>query len=235
MKENDIFGKAMKAFYYEKDTTPITVHSPDFDDDEIAVEYLFRDYPDMPVVEQSALKLAKGSILDVGCGAGSHALYLQKKGYSVKAIDTSEGAIEIAKKRGVKNAEVKDFYSETQQFDTLLFLMNGTGIIGNLINTDNFFQSCKELLKPGGQILIDSSDLHFLIDDEDSLPTTEDNYIGEIDFSLSYKNERSTLFPWLYLDYKLLKLAAEKNKFTCTCITEGSHYEYLARLTPKIL
>lgn len=233
MKEKDIFGMAMKAYYFKKDETPIMVHSPDFDDDEIAIEYLFRDFTEMPKTEQKALKLAYGNVLDVGCGAGSHALYLQQKDIDVKAIDTSAGAIAIAKERGVKNAEVKDFYAEIGQYDTLLFLMNGTGIIGNLINTDNFLNICKEVLKPGGQILIDSSDLSFLKDEEEPNDDLDRKYIGEIDFCISYKGEKSDYFPWLYMDFDLLKLAAQKNNFNCELIVEGEHYDYLAKLTVK--
>ncbi len=223
----------MKAYYFEKDETPIMVHSPDFDDDEIAIKYLFRDFSEMPITEKQALKMAYGSVLDVGCGAGSHALYLQQKDIKVKAIDTSEGAIAIATERGVTNAEVKDFYAENGQFDTLLFLMNGTGIIGNLINTDNFLSICKEMLKPGGQILIDSSDLSFLEDEEEPNDDLDRKYIGEIDFCISYKGEKSDYFPWLYLDFDLLKLAAEKHNFNCELIVEGEHYDYLAKLTLK--
>ena len=233
MKEKDIFGMAMKAYYFKKDETPIMVHSPDFDDDEIAIEYLFRDFTEMPKTEQKALKLAYGNVLDVGCGAGSHALYLQQKDIDVKAIDTSAGAIVIAKERGVKNAEVKDFYAEIGQYDTLLFLMNGTGIIGNLINTDNFLSICKEVLNPGGQILIDSSDLSFLKDEEEPNDDLDRKYIGEIDFCISYKGEKSDYFPWLYMDFDLLKLAAQKNNFNCELIVEGKHYDYLAKLTVK--
>ncbi len=233
MKEKDIFGMAMKAYYFEKDETPISVHSPDFDDDEIAVKYLFRDFAEMPKTEQKALKLTYGNVLDVGCGAGSHALYLQQKDIKVKAIDTSEGAIEIAKERGVLNAEVKDFYAEIGQYDTLLFLMNGTGIIGNLINTDNFLSICKEIMKPGGQILIDSSDLSFLEDEEEPNEDLDRKYIGEIDFRISYKGEKSDYFPWLYLDFNLLKLAAQKHNFNCELVVEGEHYDYLAKLTLK--
>ncbi|MCL6219146.1 class I SAM-dependent methyltransferase [Zunongwangia pacifica] len=233
MKEKDIFGMAMKAYYFKKDKTPIIVHSPDFDDDEIAIKYLFRNFSEMPKTEQQALKLAYGDVLDVGCGAGSHTLYLQQKNIKVKAIDTSEGAIDIAKERGVLDAEVKDFYAESGKYDTLLFLMNGTGIIGNLINTDNFLNICKEVLKPDGQILIDSSDLSFLEDDEEPNDDLNRKYIGEIDFCISYKGEKSDYFPWLYMDFDLLKLAAQKNDFNCELIVEGEHYDYLAKLTIK--
>jgi len=233
MKEKDIFGMAMKAYYFKKDKTPIIVHSPDFDDDEIAIKYLFRNFSEMPKTEQQALKLAYGDVLDVGCGAGSHTLYLQQKNIKVKAIDTSEGAIDIAKERGVLDAEVKDFYAESGKYDTLLFLMNGTGIIGNLINTDNFLNICKEVLKPDGQILIDSSDLSFLEDNEEPNDDLNRKYIGEIDFCISYKGEKSDYFPWLYMDFDLLKLAAQKNDFNCELIVEGEHYDYLAKLTIK--
>ncbi|MDN3595011.1 class I SAM-dependent methyltransferase [Zunongwangia endophytica] len=233
MKEKDIFGMAMKAFYFDKDETPIIVHSPDFDDDEIAIEYLFRSYSEMPKTEQKALQLSHGKVLDVGCGAGSHSLYLQQKGIDVKAIDTSEGSIAIAKERRVDNAKVQDFYAENEQYDTLLFLMNGTGIIGNLINTDNFLNICKELLKPEGQILIDSSDLSFLEDEEEPNDEFDRKYIGEIDFSISYKGKQSEYFPWLYLDFDMLKLAAKKNNFNCELIVEGDHFDYLAKLTLK--
>ena len=109
--------------------------------------------------------------------------------------------------------------------------MNGTGIIGHLINTDNFLGICKEVLKPGGQILIDSSDLSFLEDEEEPNGDLDRKYIGEIDFCISYKGEKSNYFPWLYMDFELLKLAAEKNNFNCELIIEGKHYDYLAKLT----
>src|SRR5690606_21671694 len=122
--------------------------------------YLFRSYDEMPAIEQKALDLAKGNILDVGCGAGSHSLYLQEKGFDVLGIDTSEGAIEVCKLRGLQKAECIDFLTlDNKQFDTILLLMNGTGIFQNLDNTSKYLQHLKSLLNPKGQILIDSSDL----------------------------------------------------------------------------
>ena len=76
----DIFGNAIEHFFYRKDKTPIIVHSKDFDDDQIPVDYLFRNFEDMPLIEQKALEFAKGRTLDVGCCAGSHSLVLQNQG-----------------------------------------------------------------------------------------------------------------------------------------------------------
>lgn len=232
-KHNDIFGKAIFAYFHDKDETNIIVHSPDFDDDVIPVPYLFREFSEMPEIEQQALKACYGKVLDVGCGAGSHSLYLQnKKKLEVTAIDTSKGAIEICRLRGVKNAENLNFFElKDQQFDTILMLMNGTGIIGNLKNLNSFFKHLESILKPGGQLLIDSSDLSYLQDDDDE--DFGNKYIGELQFQLSYKGEKSDSFDWLYIDFDSLKHIADYNNFDCELLKKGPHYDYLARLQPK--
>ena len=228
-KNKDIFGTAIRAYYKENDETPITVHSPDFDDDEIPVDYLFRDFEKMPELEQKALQLCHGKVLDVGCGAGSHALYLQKiKNIEVEAIDTSEGAIEIAKERGVVKAYEKDFYKIVDtKYDTLLFLMNGSGIIGKLENLESFLNHCLELLHEDGSIILDSSDLIYLFDDE--FIDTE-NYYGELQFTLSYKDQVAEEFDWLYLDQETLKEAANRLNLNCEIVAEGEHFDFLAVL-----
>ncbi|MDT0688570.1 class I SAM-dependent methyltransferase [Salegentibacter sp. F188] len=232
-KHNDIFGKAISAFFHQKDETDITVHSPDFDDDVIPVPYLFRNFSEMPEIEQEALKACFGKVLDVGCGAGSHSLYLQnKKKLEVTAIDTSEGAIEICRLRGVKDARNLNFFNiEDQKFDTVLMLMNGTGIIGNLKNLNSFFKHLESILNPGGQLLIDSSDLSYLQDEDDE--DFGNKYIGELQFQLSYKGEKSESFDWLYIDFDSLKHIADYNNFDCELLKNGPHYDYLARLQPK--
>lgn len=229
-KNNDIFGKALSDFFYEKDETDIIVHSPDFDDDVIPVSYLFRNFREMPKIEQKALKECHGKVLDVGCGAGSHSLYLQeKKKLEVTAIDTSEGAVEICRLRGVKDAKNLNFFDlKDQKFDTVLMLMNGTGIVGNLKNLNSFFRHLALLLKPGGQLLIDSSDLSYLQDDDDE--DFGNKYIGELQFQLSYKGEKSESFDWLYIDFDSLKHIANYNNFDCELLKKGPHYDYLARL-----
>ncbi|WP_037316475.1 bifunctional 2-polyprenyl-6-hydroxyphenol methylase/3-demethylubiquinol 3-O-methyltransferase UbiG [Salegentibacter sp. Hel_I_6] len=233
----DIFGKAISAYYHQKDETDIQVHSPDFDDDIIPVPYLFRGYAEMPPLEKKALQLAKGRVLDVGCGAGSHSLYLQQeKKLEVMAIDTSKGAIEVSRLRGINDAQNIDFFElKNEKFDTIVMLMNGSGIIGKLKNLDKFFKKSKELLNPGGKILLDSSDLSYLFDrDEDGgiWIDSEAPYYGELEFKVTYKGESSDYFDWLYIDFQTLKFAAETNNFSCNLIKKGEHFDYLAELQP---
>lgn len=234
----DIFGKAIKAYFETGDEEDILVHSPDFDDDVIPVPYLFRNFKEMPSLEKKALNLSKGRVLDVGCGAGSHSLYLQnEKNLKVTAIDTSKGAIEICQKRGIKDARNISFEDLSEEkYDTILMLMNGTGIVGKMRNLDTFFQKLKTLLNVAGQVLIDSSDLVYLFDtDEDGGVWVDaaNGYYGELTYSLSYKGETSEAFDWLYLDFESLYLASVKNGFTCELVKDGDHYDYLARLTYK--
>jgi hypothetical protein len=123
---------------------------------------------------------------------------------------------------------------ENEKFDTILLLMNGTGIFGTLKETPNFLQKLKTLLTPSGQILIDSSDIIYMFDeDEDGgkwIPS-ENEYYGETIFNISYKGEKELPLDWLFLDYNTLQNAAFANGLQCELIQEGEHYDYLARLS----
>ena len=202
--------------------------------DEMRVEYLFRDFKGMPKLEKKALQLSKGKILDVGCGAGSHSLYLQEKGFDVTAIDISPNAIKACELRGLKNARVHNVLEvENETFDTIFLLMNGTGIFGTLADTSKYLQKLKLLLNPNGQILIDSSDIIYMYDknEDGSYLLPADGYYGELTFTISYKNEVEDLFPWLYMDYNTLQNVAHANDLRCELIMRGEHFDYLAKFT----
>ena len=203
------------------------------EEDVLPLSYLFRSFKEMPRIEQKALQLAKGKVLDVGCGSGSHSLYIQDKGFNVKAIDISPGAINVANKRGVLHAQVKALLNETGTFDTILLLMNGTGIFQELSQVSKYLTHLKSLLNPNGQILIDSSDIKYMYQDEDGglWMDTNANYYGELDYFLSYKGVKETPLKWLYLDFNRLLTACIAVGLNCELVIEGEHYDYLARIT----
>ncbi|MFD1163886.1 MULTISPECIES: class I SAM-dependent methyltransferase [Hwangdonia] len=232
MNLKDLFGNALLDYQNGNYSEDIMTSTSISDDDVLPLPYLFRGFKDMPKLEQKALKLAKGSVLDVGCGAGNHSLYLQEKGLKVKAIDVSKGAIDVAKQRGVLHAEVKNIIDETGTFDTILLLMNGTGIFQELAQVSKYLTHLKRLLKPKGQILIDSSDIKYMYEDEDGgfWQNINANYYGELDYFLSYKGENEYPMKWLYLDYNTLLTACTSVGLQCELIFEGEHFDYLARL-----
>lgn len=229
----DLFGKAILDFQTNNAPADLITETNISEADEMSVEYLFRNYNEMPKLEKKVLQLAKGKVLDVGCGAGSHALYLQDKGFDVTAIDISENAIKACELRGLKNAKVQPLLDfECEKFDSILVLMNGTGIFGTLAETSTYLQKLKSLLNPNGQILLDSSDIIYMFDqDEDgSYQIPANGYYGELTFTISYKNETDEPFPWLYMDYNTLQNAAHANGLECELVLEGKHFDYLARL-----
>lgn len=232
---NDPMGAAIMDFHRNGKADTLKVMSSMFEDDEIPLETLFRRKEEMPEIEQIALEMASGRILDIGAGSGCHSLALQEMQKDVTAIDISPLSIEVMRERGVKKAVIQDFFAEDfrEQYDTLLMLMNGTGIIGKMKNIGTFFAKARQLMAPGAQILVDSSDLAYIFEDEDGFfDTTEfDNYYGEIDFQMQYRNIIGEPFDWLYIDYETLEEYAAKYGFQAELVKEGEHYEYLAKLT----
>jgi len=233
-QKSDPMGLAALDYLKGVKNGKITVRSNIAEDDYIPVNYLFRSFNQMPRLEQKALSLCTGKVLDIGCGVGSHALYLQDKGVSVDGLDISPLNIQVSSQRGVKNTITGDFFEfqSTQKYDTLLLLMNGIGIVGKIDRLTNFFDKIKQHLSPKGQVLLDSSDLRYLYLDEDSycIPL-EDRYYGEVTYNMRYKTSKSTPFNWLFIDDTLLAQKALENGFTFEKIADGDHYDYLARLT----
>ena len=269
--DKDPMGAAILDFQKQGKAARLRVLSSMFEEDEMPVTHLFRSVPEMPVLEQKALQLVKGRVLDIGAGSGCHTLALQEKGFTVKAIDISPLSCEAMKLRGVKDAECINLFDphlssgnhsgknqenhsgenqenhsgENQEnhfgknqkqfeggFDTILLLMNGTGIAGKIENLPALFQRLKALLNPGGQILIDSSDLKYIYENEDGSFDINLNgdYYGEVDYQMIYKDVKGDRFDWLYVDFPLLKSIAETCGLHGELVAEGEHYDYLARI-----
>lgn len=230
----DPMGTAIAEFHRTGRAGTLRVFSSQFDEDEIPVDQLFRTYDEMPPIEQQALTLAQGRILDVGAGSGCHAIALQEMSKEVTAIDISQLSVEVMSDRGVKDARAINLYDESlaEQFDTILLLMNGSGIIGNIDGMERFFLRMKRLLAPGGCIYMDSSDLKYLFEEEDGsyLIDIAGDYYGIVDFQMQYKQVKGEPFDWLYIDFDTLSYYAQQYGFNAQIVCQGEHYDYLAKL-----
>ena len=231
--QTDIFGKALKTYFLDPENQNITTWTNLTDEDDVPLSYFFRDFEKMPSIEKKALELARGKILDVGCGTGSHSLYLQNLcNHNVTSLDVSEGAIYVAEKRGVKKTKhisIWDF--EETGFDTILLLMNGMGIGKTIAELPKLLKHLKKLIAAEGKILVDSSDLIYLFEKEDIALWKEDKtYYGEVDFGIRFQG-KSEEFPWLYIDPKTLEEVSKSCGFQFIIIEQGENFDFLAQLS----
>ena len=233
--EKDPMGAAIHDYYNKGKAGRLRVFSSQFDEDEIPVSSLFRTCGEMPALERAALQAARGRILDVGAGSGCHTLALKEMGKEALPIDISPLSVEVMRARGL-NARLANVFDPrlVGQFDTVLMLMNGSGIIGRLENIGAFFGRMKQLLAPGGCVLMDSSDLRYLFEDEDGSCAVDlaADYYGQVDFRMQYRQIKGDSFDWLYIDFDTLSFYASQYGFKAEKMAEGGHYDYLARLTP---
>lgn len=234
MHAPDPIGQAVHDYFHSRNNKIIRIHSDDFDTDTLKTAYFFRDYSQMPKLEQLALQKAKGTVLDIGACAGCHSIYLQQQGVDVTALEQSALCCEVLRGRGIEKVIQSDLFQFTgQQFDTLLLLMNGTGIAGTLQHFPAFVRHLKTLLKPNGQILMDSSDLIYLYLNDDGSADLDLNairYYGDLTYQAEYNRIKGDKFPWLYLDRDLLKKLLEAEQLTIESTDKGEHFDYLVTI-----
>lgn len=232
---NDLFGEALLNYYHKPGKQRLITWTSLTEEDPVSLSYFFRPYNSMPKIEQKALELTRGTVLDVGCGSGSHSLYLQNtKQLEVLGVDISRGATQVAALRGVKKVVHRSIFDYNEKrFDTILLLMNGLGIAQTFTGVMPLLFHLKSLLQPKGQILVDSSDLIYLFPEEEQLDwRMADLYYGELDYGIRFDGKEEE-FPWLYLDFDHLTTAALQAGLACEKVLDGPNHDYLARLSIK--
>jgi SAM-dependent methyltransferase len=224
--------------YHRGDHDAVIVVYDDFERDEIPVSYFFRSPEQFPSLESRALDLCRGRVLDVGAGSGCHSLALQDRGLEVTAIELLPDLVDILRERGVKDARLATWMDvDAGQFDTVLMMMNGLGLVESLAGLRGLFQHGRRLVGPGGQILADSTDVRVRMDREaarsGSLERPDGRYVGELHFQLEFQGRKGPPFGQLYVDPGTLRRYALEAGWWCEILLEPDEYgNYLARLTP---
>lgn len=223
----DVLGEALKDYQQGNDRYKLWIHNTYGRKEEMPVEIYFRSGKEMSPLELLALEGCAGDILDVGAAAGCHSLLLQQRKQCVTAMDISAGAVWVMQQRGIKKVVHADIFSwKKKQFDTLLFLMNGIGLAGTLDGLQTLLIHLKQLLKPGGHIIFDSSDIQYLFVKKER-PA---HYYGEIDYRYAYRGKISGWFKWLYVDALTMQAIARDCGFIMEVLEEDASGQYLGRL-----
>ncbi len=228
---NDVLGSALYDYYFQHRLGKLWILNNYGPKEEMPVAIYFRQYTNMSRLEQLALRNCHGKVLDIGAGAGSHALVLQQQNITVTALDISAKAVEVMQHRGVAAALHQDVFTyATARYDTLLLLMNGIGLAATVNGLQRFLQHAKTLLKKGGQLLFDSCDVAYMYEGK---PLPAQHYYGEIAYRYQYKKQKTEWFTWLYIHKKLLKQVAEEEGYVVKFLYEDAHGQYLVRLQQK--
>lgn len=233
----DALGQALLAYQHGHLSATLAVHSSVVDEEVLPAAYFFRSLWEMPEMERTALEECRGRVLDLGAGAGCHALELQQRGFTVKAVDISPGAVAVMQERGVREVACHDIFDPAlaagEKFDTVLMLMNGVGLTGTLAGLERFLEHAKTLLAPGGQILATSSDISYLYEDEEGALVFDLNgpYYGEVEYTMQYAHQTGAAFHWVFTDPALLQDYAEAAGYTVEFLEEDDQQQYLVRLT----
>lgn len=229
----DVYGEALTEFHQNGELkNSLLLHSSYGDIEEMPVEVFFREEEEFPELEFIALSLCDGSVLDVGAGVGSHALYLQNKGFNVTALEISNAACNIMKERGIEKIKQQDFYHlKDAKYDTILFLMNGIGLAESIEGFRSLLSHAKTLLTGKGQLLFDSSNISYLYDEYHIQRPT--HYFGEIEFQYEFNGVKGRPFKWLYLDQETLIKIAHEESWVVQVLFEDEDDQYLVRMEPR--
>ena len=228
---NDVLGQAIWDYYDSDKESILWVHDVIGPKVEMPTAIYFRDYHEMPELEQIALMQCYGNVLDIGAGAGSHAIALEMRGLEVDALDISPLAVKTMQSRGADHAICGDaFLYQDGPYDTILMLMNGIGFCATIAGLEQFLEHAKTLLKPDGQLIFDSSDVAYLY--EEGIPKP-DHYYGEIKCRYEYEGKYTDWFYWLYVDRELLNEKAANAGYKMHIITEDESGQFLVKLQLK--
>lgn len=236
----DPLGHALVAYLRGDKTAKLTVHTNVSEDESLPASYFFRTLWEMPELERTALEECQGRVLDLGAGAGAHALELQSRGFSVRALDASAGAVQVMQERGVQEVAHHNLFEAPatgEQFDTILMLMNGLGLVGTLEGLARFLKHARGFLAPGGQILATSSDIAYLYEDEEGALLIDLNgpYYGEVEYAMTFEGQTGEPFHWLFAEASILQDYAEEAGYELEIVAEDDQHQYLARLTLRLM
>lgn len=219
MKDHqDAHGHAMYDYLKGKGGFEIVERDEGFITPTNAPRVYFSKYRNWPAHEKKAMGYVRGKVLDIGCGAGRHSLYLQEKGFDVLGIDVSPLAIKVCKLRGLKKAKlisISQISSKLGRFDTLLMFGNNFGLFES-------FDKAKRLLKRFHRI--SSEKARIIAESMDPHKTTEPDHLeyhksnikrgrmcGQVRLRVRYKKYAT---PWF--DYVLVSEDEMKRIFKGT-------------------
>lgn len=229
-------GAALLTYHRGNPDAVLRVESDVFDTETVPVDHYYRpDDKPLPQLEMEALARAAGTVLDVGAGAGRHATDLQDRGHRVTALDISADAVRVMRDRGVRCPVLGDvFRSDLGTYDTVLLMMNGIGVAGNLDGLTRLLRRLTTCLNPGGRIIADAASLEPEFElgliRASSGRAFGDPTRGEVAFRLGFGKLVGSWYPWIFPGRSDLERLAVGAGLEMDVIAEGARGTYLVEM-----
>lgn len=225
MKNIEPFEQAILDYICGDESAAFDIHYEGYGSVNVPVEKYINN-SNFPLVENTALQLCKGKVLDAGAGIGRHSIWLQQNGLSVTSIDTCKVAVGIMKLRGLTDVRMCNYFDlKDELFDTIIMLNRGIGMCNKLSHLPNLLEKSREILSESGKLLVDSTSM--------PIPQCKNHKFDYFEpfMRIDYDGIEGHRFQWLYIDSKSLKKIAEKYGWNFE-ILEEEKGQYLCMLTP---
>ena len=245
LKENqDAFGR--EIFDYLRDVErrrqilEIVERNDGYIDFHGGPEIYFREYNDWPTHYKQAMRYAKGRVLDIGCGAGRHSLYLQGKGLDVVGIDNSPLVIEVCKMRGLKDVRllsINQINTKLGMFDTILMMGNNFGLFGSFSGAKRLLKKLDKATSRKGRIITETLDV-YQTDNPDHLSYHELNRQrgrmgGQVKIRVRYQKYATPWFDYLMVSKQEMESILEGTDWRVTRYIDSSSPVYVAVIDKK--
>ncbi|MHA2029905.1 MAG: class I SAM-dependent methyltransferase, partial [Candidatus Kariarchaeaceae archaeon] len=203
MKDYDAFGEIFLDHHRNNQPVHYSIEREDGYINAMDSSLYFNDSTKWHKDDLELLKFVKEPILDIGCGAGRHSLYLQEKGFDVMALDNSPKAIKVCQERGIKKTKIGSIFGLTKLKDTYsTFLMFGNNInlAGSYYGNIGFFQELTRLANENARIIgtyrspVPTNAQYHL--DYHEINRTYGNPIGQTVIRVRYKHLYSQWVPF---------------------------------------
>lgn len=206
---SDAFGHALLDHLEGRPAHELIERSDGYIDVSAGAETYFAELTDQ---QRLVAGYAVGRVLDVGCGAGRYALYLQEQGQEVVGIDVSPLATEVCRRRGLRDARtmsVEGVEASLGRFDSVVMLGNNLALLGSAAGARRILKRLHGVVVPGGRLIGETLD-PYASGDPDHLAYHADNRAkgrmgGQIRMRVRYKRYKSPWFDYLFLSREELE------------------------------
>lgn len=201
---DDAYGEALRAHYRGEESFEIVERDDGFFGPPGDPALYFSTPEEWDERERAAMDRAEGRVLDAGCGAGRHALYLQERGHEVVGIDASPGAVAVSRDRGVDArecdvADVRDL--DAEPFETVVMGGNNFGLVGTRATAPRILGELAAVTTDDARIVSETRDV-YATEDQDHLAYHEFNrergrLPGALRIRVRYKRYATPWFDYL--------------------------------------